>query len=138
MKESVLHEKVFNYYKSKNKKIFSEVHLMSRIIDLVILEDEEIVSYELKIKKWRQAVEQMKEHRHASSFCYLCMPRQSVSEKLSKKIIDELSFFGFGFTLWNDETGELEHVLPAKKSEYLSNHGIRRVKDYIGIISCHQ
>lgn len=51
MKEAVLQEKVFNYYKKKDKNIFSEVPFMSRIIDLVILEDEEITSYELKIKK---------------------------------------------------------------------------------------
>jgi hypothetical protein len=136
MKEAVLHEKVFSYYKKKDKNIFSEVPFMSRIIDLVILEDEEITSYELKIKKWKHAIEQMKEHRIASSYCYLCMPKHSVSQKLLEKIVDELTFYGFGFALWNDSTGEIENVLKARKSEFLFKPGVDRLKENIRIFSC--
>lgn len=44
MNESVLHEKVLNYYRKKKKNIFSEIPFMSRIIDLVVLEGEELTS----------------------------------------------------------------------------------------------
>ena len=138
MNELVLHEKVLNYYRKKKKNIFSEVPFMSRIIDLVVLEGEEITSYELKIRKWKHAVEQMKEHRIASSYCYLCMPKQSISERLLKKIVEELIFYGFGFALWNENYGEIENVLPARKSEFLSKPGITRLKENIRILSCNQ
>jgi hypothetical protein len=138
MNESVLHEKVLNYYRKKKKNIFSEVPFMSRIIDLVVIEGEEITSYELKIRKWKHAVEQMKEHRIASSYCYLCMPKQSISERLLKRIVEELVFYGFGFALWNENYGEIENVLPARKSEFLSKPGITRLKENIRILSCNQ
>jgi hypothetical protein len=111
---------------------------MSRIIDLVVIEGEEITSYELKIRKWKHAVEQMKEHRIASSYCYLCMPKQSISERLLKRIVEELVFYGFGFALWNENYGEIENVLPARKSEFLSKPGITRLKENIRILSCNQ
>jgi hypothetical protein len=138
MTEALLHQKVFNYFKSKKKNIFSEIPFMSRIIDLVILEDDEITSYELKIKKWKHAIEQMKEHRIASSYCYLCMPKESVSESLSRKIVEELSFYGFGFVLWNESTGEIDNVLPPGKSEFISKPGIMRLKNNIRVLSCNQ
>lgn len=136
MNEALLQEKVLNYYKNKRKNIFSEVPFMSRVIDLVIMEDEEITSYELKIKKWKYAIEQMKEHRIASTYCYLCMPKKFVSNGLSKKIIKELDFYGFGFTLWNENTSELENLLLPRKSEFLFNPGIARLKQNIRNISC--
>lgn len=138
MNEALLHQKVLNYFKENDKNIFSEVPFMSRIIDLVILEDEEITSYELKVRKWKHAIEQMKEHRIAASYCYLCMPKQTVSQKLSKKIIEELNFYGFGFTLWNESSGEIEKVLSARKSEFLIKPGIDRLIENIRIFSCNQ
>jgi hypothetical protein len=136
--EAVLHKKVFHYYRNKKKKIFSEVPFMSRIIDLVVLDNEEITSYELKITKWKHAIEQMKEHRIASSYCILCMPKRSISEKLCKKIVEELAFYGFGFSLWDEHKGEIEKILPARKSEFLSQPGIIGLKENIRIVSCHQ
>lgn len=139
MNEALLHEKVFDYYKKQKKTIFSEVPFMSRIIDLVILEEEEdITSYELKIKKWKYAIEQMKEHRIASSYCYLCMPGQSVSERLVKKIVEELTFYGFGFALWDENLAMVKKVLPARKSEFLSKPVISRLKEDIKVLSCNR
>ncbi|NIM15151.1 MAG: hypothetical protein GTO45_24570 [Candidatus Aminicenantes bacterium] len=138
MSEALLHQKVLNYYKERDKSIFSEVPFMSRIIDLVILEGEEITSYELKVRKWKHAIEQMKEHRIASSYCYLCMPKKSVSQRLSEKIVEELNFYGFGFALWNENSGEIENVLPARKSEFLIKPGIDRLRENIRTLLCSQ
>ena len=138
MTETVLHEKVLTYYRNRKKDIFSEIPFMSRIIDLVILEGEEITSFELKINKWKHAIEQMKEHRIASSYCYLCMPKQTVSEKLFKKIVDELTFYGFGLTLWDEKAREVEEALPARKSEFISQPGIMRLRENIRILSCNR
>lgn len=138
MNEALLHQRVLNFYRDQNKNIYSEVPFMSRVIDLVLIEDEEITSYELKIKKWQHAIEQMKEHRIASSYCYLCMPKQSISEKLARKIAEELVFHGFGFALWDENTGEIESILHARKSEFLSRPGIKRLKENIRMLSCHR
>lgn len=53
-------------------------------------------------------------------------------------IIDELTFYGFGFALWNDSTGEIENVLPARKSEFIFKPGVDRLKENIRIFSCIQ
>ncbi|MCU0290249.1 MAG: hypothetical protein MUF15_28170 [Acidobacteria bacterium] len=136
MNEALLQEKVLGYYRNKRKAIFSEVPFMSRVIDLVIIEDEEITSFELKIKKWKHAIEQMKEHRIASTYCYLCMPKKFVSDRLSKKIIEELNFYGFGFALWDENTSEIDNLLLPRKSEFLCNPGIARLKQNARNISC--
>lgn len=138
MKEALLQEKVLRYYRNKRKNIFPEVPFMSRVIDLVIIEEEEITSYELKIKKWKHAIEQMKEHRIASTYCYLCMPKKFVSDRLSKKIIEELNFYGFGFVLWDENTSEIDNLLLPRKSEFLCNNGVARLKQNVRNIQCNQ
>jgi hypothetical protein len=111
---------------------------MSRIIDLVIVEEEYILTYELKIKNWRKAIEQMKNHRIASSFCYLCMPKKSISDKLALKIKNELKFYGFGFKLWDEDSRQMEILLKARRSEFLFHTGIAKLKQNIEVLSCQQ
>lgn len=136
MNEAILHERVLNYFRGKQKQIFSEVPFMSRKIDLVLLEKDSITTYELKIKKWKHAIEQMKEHRIAANYCYLLMPMEAVGRKLRQKITDELSFFGFGFSLWNEDAGEINTVLTAQNSGFIVEHGAVRLRENTGIYAC--
>ena len=131
MTEAFLQDRVLNYFKELKLDAFSEVPLMSRVIDVVVLKDDTVITYELKIKKWKQAIEQMKEHRIASSFCILCMPKHIVSDNLREKIKHELDFFGFGFSLWDDRNEKLEEILNAKKSRLVSLISQKKLQENI-------
>lgn len=136
LKESVLQEKVLAYYQKRNKKIFSEIPFMSRVIDLLVIEKKAITSYELKIDKWQKAIEQMKEHRIAADYCYLCMPKRANGRSNLDKIIEDLRFFGFGLILWNEESLQPEEILPAKKSGYISKPAVRKLRKNIEVLAC--
>lgn len=106
---------------------------MSRIIDLVLLENEYIVTIEFKIKDWRKAINQMLEHRIASDLCALCMPQERVSNSKLNMIKNELSIYGFGFYIWNEKDKNLTTVLKGQKnytiSEIASNKLLENIKE---------
>jgi len=125
MNENQLNKNVFNYYSKLDKKIYSEIPFMSRVIDLVLIENDTIITFELKMKNWKKAIEQMQEHCIGSDYCYLLMPKSNISQNVKIKIKRELSFYGFGFYLWDEDTSSLINTLEPKKSEFSSGIGNR-------------
>lgn len=117
MKEKELQENVFHFFRLEKKKVFLEIPFMSRIIDLVLLENESIVTIEFKIHNWRRAINQMLEHRIASDFCNLCMPKDGVTISKLNMIKNELSIYGFGFYLWDDKEKNLATVFKGEKNQ---------------------
>ena len=118
MSEELLNLSIYNYLSSINSNVLSEVPFMSRKIDIVQCEKDVVVTYELKLRNWKKAIEQMLDHSIASHYCYLCMPSKGKSKELIARICDDLSQYGFGFLLWDESVGEPRKVLSAKKSEY--------------------
>jgi len=60
-------------------RVFTEVPLMSRRIDIVALDSAgRVLAVELKLTDWRKAVAQAVEHRIACDGVAVCMPRTSV------------------------------------------------------------
>lgn len=133
MNEKELQRNVFSFFQLNKKKAFLEIPFMSRIIDLVLLENEYIVTIEFKIKDWRKAINQMLEHRIASDLCALCMPQERVSNSKLNMIKNELSIYGFGFYIWNEKDKNLTTVLKGQKnytiSEIASNKLLENIKE---------
>lgn len=85
MLEYEMSRQVVEYF-SKNKQyslVKQEVPFLSRCIDLVLLDKHNnIISIELKVDKWRHAIEQACDHKLGSDYAYICLPRRHVTEKL--------------------------------------------------------
>lgn len=116
MKEDKLNYKIRNFLYAPDKLIISEVPFLSRTIDIVALENNKIYTIELKIKNWKKAIEQMLDHSIASNYCYLCMPKAGKTPKLISRIIENLSLYGFGLYLWDDQKQEINEILTARES----------------------
>lgn len=118
MSEELLNLSVYNYLSGLNQIVLSEVPFMSRKIDIVLYQKDTIVTYELKLRNWKKAIEQMLDHSIASHYCYLCMPAKGKSKELIERICDNLNQYGFGLMLWDESVGEPKEILSARESEY--------------------
>jgi hypothetical protein len=92
-----------------------EAPLLGRSIDLVFLKDDSIISVEFKLKNWRRALEQARDHQLGADFAYICLPR-TIS---SPSIYDEAESAGIGVMIYTEKGNwPFEILIPAKKSEF--------------------
>ena len=124
-----MNKNIVEYCKKKERyQVFYEVPFMSRIIDIVLIDYNRIITFELKLKSWKKAIEQMKEHRLGSDFLYLVMPN-TISKRTIKKIKPQLVNFGFGFMLWNDNKKSIKEIIRAEQNDICSEMGKIKLKD---------
>lgn len=135
MIEKLLNAKLSECLRSNNEVVLSEVPFMNRKIDLVCLNNNILSTYELKIKNWRRAIEQMLDHSIAANFCYLCLPYESQTESLLRKIRMDLNKYGFGLIFWDDSSCSLIVDLPAKESIFRNQLATNKLIQNIDILS---
>ena len=131
MTEDKLNRTLVEYFKEKDKNVFAEIPFLSRRIDIVVLNGEEIYSYELKLKNWKKAIEQLKDQRIVSNYSILCMPKKNMTIQQEQKITKELSFYGFGFNLWDQFNSELIEVLKPRYNKLLNPYYNNKLKSNI-------
>lgn len=109
--ESELRDKV--KLKLENSyQVFEEIGLLSRSIDMVLFDDESLITIEFKIRDWRKAIIQSKDHLIAADYAYLCMP----NKKISKDLIELLEKNGIGLWLYDASEDRLIEAITALKS----------------------
>ena len=59
-----------------------EAPLLGRSVDLVFYKDEAVCSVEFKLKNWRRACEQAKDHQLGVDYAYICLPTKTVTETI--------------------------------------------------------
>jgi len=92
----------------------SEVPLLGRIVDLVYLESNKIITVEFKIRDWRRAILQARDHLLGADYSYICMPKRRVTDSLK----EELRKVGIGLIFYRSQ-GEwpFETIITAPKSK---------------------
>lgn len=97
--------------KTQYKIVKQEVPFLSRCIDVVLIDNNnEIVSIEFKICKWRHAIEQAINHRLGADRSYICLPKRRITPFLT----DALKESGVGLLLFDEECDEMiTEVFPA-------------------------
>ena len=93
------------------KIVKQEVPFLSRCIDVILInEEDEIISIEFKITKWRHAIEQAKNHKLGADKAYICLPERNVSEVLKKAVTDA----GIGLFLFDSSKDDVVYeAIPA-------------------------
>ncbi len=82
------------------KMIKREVPFLSRCIDIVVLDNEDnIITIEFKVHKWRQAIEQASNHKLGADKAYICLPKRKVTNTLLNALTDA----GLGLFLFDEE-----------------------------------
>lgn len=83
----------YNYFFSNNddfKMVVCEVPFLSRCIDMVLITKEsQIVTIEFKIKNWRKALQQARNHKLGADKSYICLPEKTLSKELTKVLEQE-------------------------------------------------
>ncbi|MFA7673518.1 MAG: hypothetical protein WCY62_06660 [Clostridia bacterium] len=116
MQELKMVDECYEYLVKMNTyaSVIREVPFLSRCIDMVIItNDNEMITIEFKIKDWRHALEQVKNHKLGADRAYICLPIKTPSINL----INALSEENVGLYLYNpDEIQIMREYLPAPKN----------------------
>jgi len=106
----------YNKLKEKEniKHVLTEVPYMSRCIDMIIVDkNDKVVSIEFKLKNWRKAIEQARDHSLGADISYICLPKPKKS--ISETMIEELKENGIGLYLYDEKSDEpLREIVPPK------------------------
>lgn len=98
----------------RGSKVFVQVPFLSRCIDMVIIDGEEIISVEFKLHDWRKAIAQSRDHLLGVDKAYVCLPAR---ETPSEILIENLKEHGIGLFFFYRDDEPLKEMLPAQKSE---------------------
>ena len=113
MLETEMIERGTKYFKSQSQisLVRQEVPFLSRCIDIVLLDQEEnLISIEFKISKWRHAIEQAKSHMLGADKAYICLPERRVTASL----VNAIQEAGLGLLFFSTNGEEaIYEVVPA-------------------------
>lgn len=135
MKEAVLQKEFVSYFERNQEEVFMEVPFMSRVIDVVTIKDDKVITYELKIKDWQKAMKQMSDHRIGAHYCYLCMPQDSMGSESLDKISFSLKQNGYGFIVWDQKNKKPIELVKPQKSKLISQFAVDKIRSNIEMLN---
>jgi hypothetical protein len=112
----------------KNVSVSHEVPLLGRFVDLVYIKDGRVVTVEFKLRDWRRAIAQAKDHLLGADYAYVCMPERKISDKLRK----ELKKAGVGLIFYRKgTTWPFDEVIGAPRSQETWSVARALLVDYV-------
>ena len=113
MFEIEMEEKMLKYLETRQDVLLlgKEVPFLSRSIDIVFLNiDNQLITFELKIKDWRRAIKQALNHKLGADYSYICIPKR----KLTPGLQSSIESAKIGLVMFDNEAEiPIEVVLPA-------------------------
>jgi len=68
---------------TSNVRVACNVPLLGRCVDMLYMKDEAVFSIEFKLRDWKRAIKQARDHKLAADYAYVCLPkRESVTHML--------------------------------------------------------
>lgn len=114
MYESEMYPAIIDFFKKRKYNISFEVEYLGKRIDLVAKNNEEILAVELKVNRWRKALQQARVHALVADKSYVALHQESIDSALNHR--DLFLASGVGLLEVNGQTKE---VIKAKQSEYI-------------------
>jgi hypothetical protein len=116
MSEQFIQNKIFSIIKAQFGFAETEVAVLNRCIDLVYKNNsDELVTIEIKLKDWKQALRQATDHQLYADKSYICLPRPQ--KKISEELLLALHDSGIGLIWFEVSTGRRKEV---SVEEYVS------------------
>ena len=98
---------------NRSMPVCCEVPILGRSVDLAYVHDQVLITVEFKLRDWRRAIVQALDHMLGADYCYVCMPKRSVSELMRL----ELEKTGIGLLFFQeDEEWPFAEVIEARRS----------------------
>lgn len=66
-----------------------EAPLLGRSVDLVFYKDGAVHSIEFKLRDWRKAITQARDHQLGADFAHICLPEKKATEAMLKAAEEE-------------------------------------------------
>ena len=115
----------------KTAKLYTEVPVFSRCVDLVVLNGKnQITAIEFKKEKWKDAIEQLLRVATSFNFLEMCIFEPSHNE-LKKEILSCCEELGVGVYFMNPITMKVKKVLPPRKNDAIWKMQKSEVKKYL-------
>jgi hypothetical protein len=110
--EEELREPVRVYFKDKSYSVFDEAKLFSRGIDVIAKRKNTVIAIELKVQKWRRAIQQAYMDLRVANYAFVALP-EAKWERIDRRVFHEAYTSGIGLLSVN---GNVSQVMPPAKS----------------------
>ena len=105
-----------------------EVPILGRSADIAYFQNGFVYSIEFKLKDWKRALLQARDHLLGADYSYICMPKRSLSDEMTSRFRE--SGIGLFFFAEQDDWPFEEILKPVRSSE-TSETARRWTLDYI-------
>lgn len=96
-------------------EVHEGVPCLSRCIDLLLVSDETVLAIEFKLRDWRRALDQARDHLLAVDKAYVCLPPRKVSSEMEQAFVE--ANVGLLFFSVDEEAWPFKEVVPAPMSD---------------------
>ena len=115
----------------KTARLYKEVPVFSRCVDLVVLNGKsQLTAIEFKKEKWKDAIDQLLRVSTSFDFLEMCI-FEPTHEELKKEIMSQCKQFRMGVYFMNPMTMKVKKVLSPQKSDSVWKTQKREVKKYL-------
>ena len=83
---------------SQGMSVDTEVAIFNRTIDIVAIRKRYLFSFECKLKDWRRALKQARDHQLVADYSFVCMPERPISATMR----ESFETTGIGLVLIED------------------------------------
>jgi hypothetical protein len=98
--ELAIQKSAFERLREKSKiKVACNIPLLGRCVDMVCMRGQFLFTIEFKLHDWRRAIIQAIDHKLASDYAYICLPKRRNIEHL----LPEFRYAGVGLLFFNEE-----------------------------------
>lgn len=106
-----------------------EVPTLGRAIDLVLYRKRTLTSVEFKLKNWKRALNQARDHRLVADYAYVCMPAK---KSVPKNLEECFRKAGVGLLFYSDKgKNPFVEIIPAPKSCEIWAVARKRLIEYV-------
>lgn len=115
----------------KKAKLYTEVPVFSRCVDLVVLNGKnQITAIEFKKEKWKDAIDQLLRVKTSFNFLEMCIFEPSHTE-LKKEILSFCAELGVGVYFMNPITMKVRKALVPRRNDAIWKMQKSEVKKYL-------
>ena len=116
LEESLRNKYCDKYCKVKNIRLYKEIPVFSRSVDLVQydFETNAITAIEFKIKDWKRAIRQLESVAMCFDYLVLCIPKPKTEKCISniESVCDEK---GIGLCFWDETNDSINYECQPKQ-----------------------
>jgi hypothetical protein len=95
--EAELEARVAGLLRDAGWRTYRQVPILSRCADIVaVLDEDTVLAVEVKLKDWKRALEQARDHLLACDYVAVCLPKAELSDEARARMRQEgVGFIGF-------------------------------------------